>query len=208
MPAVALTADRDSSMPRFCRNTKGPTGRRRGGHCVVPPPVALRHRACPPATRGRHGAEDDTQAHTDADRFVAEWSAVALCETRGDADTPGWDRADAGRTEAVTGYAVACAEPALVIFRRARPDDPRPAAALQAARVSADAPRSRLQRTAAADAHRAARRPDRGGGHAADAAGDAAASAYLHPLAKATQVRHILGPAAHAARAADFPRGG
>ena len=34
-----------------------------------------------------------------------------------------------------------------------------------------------------------------------------AAEAYLHPLAKATQVRHILGSAAHAARAAELARG-
>src|SRR5665647_1755161 len=39
--------------------------------------------------------------------------------------------------------------------------------------------------------------------HAASAAGGASAAAYLHPLAKATQVRHILGSAAHAAQAAD-----
>ncbi|MCP2288449.1 hypothetical protein APR08_001352 [Nocardia amikacinitolerans] len=37
--------------------------------------------------------------------------------------------------------------------------------------------------------------------HAARAAGHSAAAAYLHPLAKATQVRHILGSAADAARA-------
>src|SRR6478672_1901974 len=99
---------------------------------------------------------------------------------------------------AVAGYAVACAEPAHVIFQKDRPEDPRPAAALQAGRVFAEgAPRSRLQRTAATDAAR----------HAASAAGDAAAAAYLHPLAKATQVRHILGSAAHAARAAELARG-
>jgi rifampin ADP-ribosylating transferase len=110
---------------------------------------------------------------------------------------------------AVAAYAVACAEPALVVFRKARPDDPRPAAALEAARVFAEgAPRSRLQRTAAADAHRAARdAPTEAARHAASAAGDAAAAAYLHPLAKATQVRHILGAAAHAARAAELARG-
>ena len=110
---------------------------------------------------------------------------------------------------AVAAYAAACAEPALVIFEKVHPDDPRPAAALEAARVFAEgAPRSRLQRTAATDAHRAARdattEPAR---HAASAAGDAAAAAYLHPLAKATQVRHILGAAAHAARAAELARG-
>lgn len=58
-------------------------------------------------------------------------------------------------------------------------------------------PRSRLQRATATDA----------AGHAASATGDAAAAAYLHPLANATQVRHILGAAAHAARAAELARG-
>ena len=96
---------------------------------------------------------------------------------------------------AVAGYAVACAEPALVIFQKDHPDDPRPAAALQAARVFAEgAPRSRLQRATATDAHRAARdAATEAARHAANAAGDAAAAAYLHPLATATQVRHILG---------------
>jgi Rifampin ADP-ribosyl transferase len=110
---------------------------------------------------------------------------------------------------AVVRYAVACAEPALVLFLKTSPDDPRPVDALQAARVFVDgAPRSRLQRTAAADAHRAAKEaPTEAARHAADAAGDAAAAAYLHPLAKATQVRHILGAATHAARAAELARG-
>jgi rifampin ADP-ribosylating transferase len=110
---------------------------------------------------------------------------------------------------AIAAYAVACAEPALVLFHKARPDDPRPAAALQAARDFAEgAPRSRLQRTAAADAHRAARDATTGAArHAAMAAADAAAAAYLHPLEKATQVRHILGSAAHAARAAELASG-
>ncbi|HET8617149.1 MAG TPA: NAD(+)--rifampin ADP-ribosyltransferase [Actinomycetales bacterium] len=110
---------------------------------------------------------------------------------------------------AVTGYAWACAEPALVIFRKERPDDGRPAAALEAARVFAEgARRSRLQRTAAVDAHRAAKEAtSEAARHAAMAAGDASAAAYLHPLAKATQVRHILGAAAHAAAAAELARG-
>ena len=110
---------------------------------------------------------------------------------------------------AVAAYAASCAEPALLLFQRTHPDDPRPEAALRAARVFAEgAPRSRLQRSAATDAHRAARDaatdPAR---HAAHAAGDAAAAAYLHPLANATQVRHVLGAAAHAARAAELARG-
>jgi hypothetical protein len=110
---------------------------------------------------------------------------------------------------AVAAYAVACAEPALVIFQRASPDDPRPAAALEAARVFVDgAPRSRLQRSAATAANRAGKEaPTDAARHAATAAGAAAVAAYLHPLATATQVRHILGAGAHAARAAELARG-
>ncbi|MCL4721352.1 MAG: NAD(+)--rifampin ADP-ribosyltransferase [Gammaproteobacteria bacterium] len=110
---------------------------------------------------------------------------------------------------AVVRFAVACAEPSLVLFGKARPEDPRPSAALEAARAFAEgAARSRLQRRAAVEAHRAAKEaPTEAARHAAYAAGDAAAAAYLHPLAKATQVRHILGSAAHAARAAELSRG-
>lgn len=110
---------------------------------------------------------------------------------------------------AVVAYAVSCAERALVVFERERPHDPRPAAALEAARAFADgARRSRLQRTAATEAHRAAKESaGEAARHAATAAGDAAAAAYLHPLAKPSQLRHILGAAAHAARAAELARG-
>lgn len=110
---------------------------------------------------------------------------------------------------AVTAYAVACASPTLSIVAKAMPDDPRPATAIEAAQTFAGgAPRSNLQRIAAVDAHRAGREaPTEAAGHAATAAGDAAGSAYLHPLANATQVRHILGAAAHAARAAELARG-
>lgn len=110
---------------------------------------------------------------------------------------------------AVAAYAVACAEPSLVIFQKAQPDDPRPADAIEAARVFVEgAKRSRLQRTAAADALKAAKAaPSDAAAHAANAAAGAASAAYLHPLANASQVRHILGPAAHAARAAELARG-
>ena len=110
---------------------------------------------------------------------------------------------------AVAAYALACAEPVLILFRTERPDDPRASVALDAAREFAEgAPRSRRQRSAAADAHRAANDAETPAArHAASAAGDAAAAAYLHPLARATQVRHLLGSAAHAARAAELARG-
>ncbi|NUR79864.1 MAG: NAD(+)--rifampin ADP-ribosyltransferase, partial [Dermatophilaceae bacterium] len=64
----------------------------------------------------------------------------------------------ADELRAVTAYAVGCAEPMLVIFQRAHPDDPRPRAALEAARAFVEgAPRSNLQRTTATAAHRAAK---------------------------------------------------
>jgi hypothetical protein len=42
---------------------------------------------------------------------------------------------------------------------------------------------------------------------AARAAGHAVGAAFLHPLPKATQVKHILGSAAHAARAFELSAG-
>lgn len=109
----------------------------------------------------------------------------------------------------MTAYAVSCAAATLSIVAADMPGDPRPAAAMHAARLFAEGgTRSNLQRTAAADAHRAGREaPTQAAAHAATATGDAAAAAYLHPLAKSTQVRHILGAAAHAARAAELARG-
>ncbi|WP_460769614.1 putative immunity protein [Mariniluteicoccus flavus] len=79
-----------------------------------------------------------------------------------------------------------------------QPADPRISAALEAAqRFTLGEPRSKLQRVAALDAHRAAK--DAGNpvnAHTASAAGDAAASAYLHPFAKGDQVAHKLRSAA------------
>lgn len=132
-----------------------------------------------------------------------------LCHTRGVTTHSGGFELTTEELRAVTSYALSCAESALVVLGRELPDDPRPAAALEAARAFVEgAPRSRLQRVAAVEAHRAARgAPTPAGRHAATATGDAAASAYLHPLARATQVRHLLGAAAHAARAVELTAG-
>ncbi|MEU2037731.1 putative immunity protein [Nocardia niwae] len=113
----------------------------------------------------------------------------------------------------ITGYAVACAEPALAVFEKERPDDRRPRAAIDAARAFANgAERTKAIRDTAWAAHRAyqeARDTGRAAaGEAARAAVAAAGAAYLHPLAKATQVLHILGPAAHAALAFELDAGG
>ena len=49
--------------------------------------------------------------------------------------------------------------------------------------------------------------PDRPRRATPRAAANTCGAAFLHPLAKATQVRHILGSAAHAARAFELPAG-
>lgn len=92
------------------------------------------------------------------------------------------------------------------MFERAHPDDVRPRAALDAARVFlGGAPRSWLQRVTSLDAHRAARgastEPAR---LAAQACGDAASAAYLHPIAQATQVGHVLRATSSEARIAEL----
>lgn len=109
----------------------------------------------------------------------------------------------------VARYALSAAEEVLPLFEAACPSDPRARAAVDAARLFADgAPRTKLQRVAALEAHRAAAEAGSGAAtHAAHAAGDAAAAAYLHPIARATQVGHILRAAAHAARATELAAG-
>ena len=113
---------------------------------------------------------------------------------------------------AVAGYAAACARSALAIFERARPDDRRPRAAIDAAHAFAEgAERTKALRDSAWAAQRAAQEARDAGqaaaSEAARAALGAAGAAFLHPLAKATQVKHILGSAAHAARAFELAAG-
>ena len=112
----------------------------------------------------------------------------------------------------VAAFAVVCARPALAVFERERPGDRRPRAAIDAAQAFADGgERTRTLRDGAWAAHRAAQECRDAGlaaaSDAARAAGHAAGSAFLHPLPKATQVRHILGSAAHAARAFEVSAG-
>ncbi|WP_202946983.1 putative immunity protein [Corallococcus macrosporus] len=112
----------------------------------------------------------------------------------------------------VAGYAATCARAALALFERERPGDERPRVAIEAAQAFAEgAARSKVLRDAAWAAQRAAQAA-RGAGQAAAsdaarAALAAAGAAFLHPLAKATQVKHILGSAAHAARALELGGG-
>lgn len=110
---------------------------------------------------------------------------------------------------AVARYGAECAQEVLTLFEEANPGDPRPRAAIEAALSFANGgARTHLQRITASDAHRAAKdATTEAARFAADAAGDAAAAAYLHPLAKATQVGHILRAAANAAHAAELSAG-
>jgi len=109
----------------------------------------------------------------------------------------------------VTGYAAECAQVVLEIFEWAHPPDSRPRDAIDAAWAFArGGERGKSLRDAAWAALKAARDADTAAAsEAARAAMVAASAAYLHPLADAHQVKHILGAAAHAARAAELMAG-
>jgi hypothetical protein len=106
----------------------------------------------------------------------------------------------------VAGYAAACARRVLPIFERYAPDDSRPLNAIDAAVEFANGgPRTAALRSSGWSALKAAKEADvPAAAEAARAAMHAAGAAYLHPLASAQQVKHILGAAAHAARAAEL----
>jgi hypothetical protein len=103
----------------------------------------------------------------------------------------------------VTAFAARAASDVLSIFMADRPDDSRPAEAVAAAwEFARGGRRGRALRDTAWGAMRAAKEAGDPAAHAAAmAAMSAAGAAYLHPLAKATQVKHILGSAAYAALA-------
>ncbi len=108
---------------------------------------------------------------------------------------------------AITGYAAVCARQVVDLFEAARPADTRPRVAVETAEdFAAGARRSAALRTGAWAARAAAREADvsTAVGQAALAASAAAGAAYLHPLATAHQVRHVLGAAVHQARALEL----
>lgn len=109
----------------------------------------------------------------------------------------------------VTRYAAESAQEVLEIFERAHRADSRPRDAIDAAWAFArGGNRGKTLRVTAWAALRAARDADTAAARdAARAAMHAAGAAYLHPLADARQVTHILGAAAHAARAAELMAG-
>ncbi|WP_328529005.1 exonuclease SbcC [Nocardioides sp. NBC_00368] len=110
----------------------------------------------------------------------------------------------------VARYVAETAAEVLPLFEAAVPGDPRPRLALDAAwEFVGGARRTKLQRVTSLDAHRAAAEaPSEEARLAARSAGDAAAAAYLHPLADAAQVGHILRAAASVARIAEIEASG
>ena len=110
---------------------------------------------------------------------------------------------------AVTAFAAACAGDVLALFEADRPDDPRPRDAIATAwEFARGGRRGKALRDAAWAAMRAAHDCSSDAADAAASAAMAAAgAAYLHPLPNATQVRHVLGAAAHAARALELVAG-
>jgi len=116
---------------------------------------------------------------------------------------------DLGDLREVAAYAAGSAADVLEIFARAYPSDARPRDAIEAAWMFArGGPRVKALRDAAWAALKAAQKSeDAAASQAAWAAMSAASAPWLHPLARSTQVRHILGAAAHAARAAELVAG-
>ena len=109
----------------------------------------------------------------------------------------------------VTSYVVTAAAPLLPHYEDSVAGDQRPRDALDAARAFATGERrTRLQQATALDAHRAAASaPTEVARLAAQAAGDAASAAYLHPIRKAHQVGHVLRASANAVRVAELVEG-
>lgn len=109
----------------------------------------------------------------------------------------------------VARFATESAEDVLPAYEAAVPGDGRPRAAVDSAWVFINGERrTNRQRVASSDAHRAAKEAKTEVARlAARSAGDAAGAAYLHPVAKAHQVGHILRATAAAARVVELIEG-
>src|SRR5690242_422145 len=107
---------------------------------------------------------------------------------------------------AIVRWTTSCAARVLPLFEAAAPRDTRPREALDAIRAFAQGgKRTAHLRTVALAALAAAREVgDPVAAAAARAAGTAAASAYLHPIASADQAKHLLAPPAYAAQAREL----
>ena len=109
----------------------------------------------------------------------------------------------------VAAFAATCAQDVLGTFEQLHPGDSRPRDAIEEARAFARGGRrgKALRDTAWAALRAAGEAGTEAAEHAARAAMSAASAAYLHPLADPHQVKHVLGAAAHAARATELVAG-
>ncbi|MEV4613247.1 putative immunity protein [Kitasatospora sp. NPDC049258] len=107
-------------------------------------------------------------------------------------------------------WAADCAERVLPLFEAEAPSDTRPREAIEGIRTFVREGRrtGRLRSVAFAALAAAREVGDPAATAAARAAGYAAATPYIHPLATAHQVRHVLDPAVHVALAREFAAGG
>jgi len=103
-------------------------------------------------------------------------------------------------------WAADCAERALPLFEAKASTDTRPREAIEGIRAFARGGKrtARLRSLALAALAAAREVEDPVATAAARAAGLAASSAYMHPLATLDQAKHALGPAVYGARARDF----
>ncbi|MFJ2781435.1 MULTISPECIES: putative immunity protein [unclassified Kitasatospora] len=106
-------------------------------------------------------------------------------------------------------WAADCAERVLPLFEAKAPSDTRPREAIEGIRFFArDGKRTARLRSLAFAALVAAREVgDPAATAAARAAGYAAATPYIHPLATPHQAKHALGPAMYVARARELAAG-
>lgn len=107
-------------------------------------------------------------------------------------------------------WAADCAERVLPLFETKAPSDTRPRQAIEGIREFAGGgKRTARLRSLALAAHAAAREVgDPVATAAARAAGSAAASAYMHPLATLDQAKHALGPAVYGALSRELAANG
>jgi hypothetical protein len=115
-----------------------------------------------------------------------------------------------GERRLVGVWAADCAERALPLFGAKAPSDTRPRAAVEGIRAfGRGGLRKGECRALALAALRAARDVgDPAAAAAARAAGYAAASPFMHPLATLDQAKHLLAPAVYAALAQELAAGG
>ncbi|ARX81110.1 exonuclease SbcC [Streptomyces alboflavus] len=109
----------------------------------------------------------------------------------------------------ITGYAADCARRVLSVFEQELPADTRPREAIEGADAfAAGERRTTALRQSAWAAYKAEKEAESPAvAAAAWSASHAAAAAFLHPKASPHQVKHIVGAAAHAARAEELAAG-